>query len=257
MTMRHELARVITSREVARGIIRLAVRSPLIAATALPGQFVNVRVDHRSLYPLLRRPFSVSRTDGEVCELLFNVVGPGTERLAAKRADDTIDMIGPLGKPFCLDHEIGTAVIVAGGLGVAPFPFLTAALEKKGARILTLLGARTRAMVIRDHLTDVRVATDDGSEGLKGTVVDLLERTLSGGQTPNPKIFGCGPTPMLRALSAVAAARDIPCELSLEGSMACGVGLCQGCPVERTAGGRKYALVCTDGPTFESTEITL
>ncbi len=255
--MRHDVARVTAVDEVRPGIFRLGFRASHIASVAQPGQFVNVRVDHESLFPLLRRPFSISRIDGEVCELLFNVVGPGTARLAGKRVGDALDLIGPLGKPFCLDHAFGTAIIVAGGLGVAPFPFLTAALRRMNVRTITLLGARSTGMVVRDHLTDVRVATDDGSDGFRGTVVELLERTLGAEQIAEPRIYGCGPTPMLRALSAAAAVHAIPCELSLEGSMACGVGICQGCPVERTPGGKKYALVCTDGPTFESTEIIL
>jgi dihydroorotate dehydrogenase electron transfer subunit len=95
------------------------------------------------------------------------------------------------------------------------------------------------------------VATDDGSEGFRGTVVELLEHTLQAGTPAGPKIFGCGPTAMLRALAGCARERDIPCEVSLEGPMACGIGICQGCPVELAEGENKYALMCTDGPTFD------
>ena len=243
--------------EVARAIFRLTFRSAAIASSARPGQFVNVRVDHTSTFPLLRRPFSISRVEGDLVELLFSVVGPGTRRMAQKRTGDVLDVLGPLGKPFCLDHQFDTVLIVAGGLGVAPFPFLTDALRTSDRLVVSFVGARTASQLVRNHLRNVQAATDDGSEGFKGTVVECLDAFLSGTPVARPRIFGCGPTPMLRALSEFANAHNLPCELSLEGEMACGVGICQGCPVRRSRGEKKYALVCTEGPTFSATEIVL
>jgi dihydroorotate dehydrogenase electron transfer subunit len=199
----------------------------------------------------------VSRVEGRIVEILFNVVGVGTSILASKRPGDTLDLLGPLGKPFNIRDDFETALLVAGGVGVAPFPLLTDWLMRAGKQIVTFLGARSVYQLSRAYVTNLHVATEDGSEGFQGTVVELLERYLDSHPVVQPKIFGCGPTNMLRALSVVAQRRAIACELSLEGEMACGIGLCQGCPVERADGAAKYALVCKEGPTFNCEEIIL
>ena len=107
------------------------------------------------------------------------------------------------------------------------------------------------------HLLNVQLATDDGSQGFRGTVIDLLKTIVPNDGSNSTKIFGCGPTKMLSALSEFARVRGMECELSLEGDMACGMGLCQGCPVERSDGKKKYSLVCVEGPTFNSKDIIL
>ncbi len=249
-------AEVIVRREVAEGIFRLVLRTPAIAERAEPGQFVNIRCGESCL-PLLRRPFSISRVNGDSIELLFNVIGHGTRMMSSKRPGDTLDVLGPLGTPFGTAGEYTLAILVAGGLGIAPFPFMTDVLQKKKKEILTLIGARTVGHVTDEYLLNVWVATDDGSRGMKGTVVDLLKTRLTKLDKNQVKMFACGPTPMLKALSAFASAEGIDCEMSLEGDMACGMGICQGCPVERTDGKKKYALVCTDGPTFNVKDIVL
>jgi dihydroorotate dehydrogenase electron transfer subunit len=249
-------AQVVAKREVAEGIFRLVLRTSEIALRSAPGQFVNIRCGESCL-PLLRRPFSISRVEEDSIELLFNVIGHGTRMMSSKQAGDTLDVLGPLGTPFGITGNYQKAILVGGGLGIAPFPFLTDALLTAEKEIITLVGARTARQITEQHLKNVRVATDDGSKGMKGTVLDLL-KTVIGGVKPNTvKVFGCGPTPMLKALSALVSAAGIDCELSLEGDMACGMGICQGCPVERTDGKKKYALVCTDGPTFNIKDIIL
>ncbi|MCX6135171.1 MAG: dihydroorotate dehydrogenase electron transfer subunit [Ignavibacteriales bacterium] len=247
---------VVSRKEVAESIYRLAMRSPEIVRRSAPGQFVNIRCGEGCL-PLLRRPFSISRVDGDLVELMFNVIGHGTKMLSLKQPGDVLDVLGPLGTPFGTSGDFAKAILVGGGLGVAPFPFLTDFLLKEKKEIVTLIGARTRSQVTEHHLRNIRVATDDGSMGLKGNVVDLLKAELRGVVGTNVKVFGCGPTAMLKALSAYASSMGIECELSLEGDMACGMGICQGCPVERTDGKKKYALVCTDGPTFKSKDVIL
>ena len=247
---------VVSREEVAEGIYRLKMRSPEIAQRSAPGQFVNIRCGEGCL-PLLRRPFSISRISGDSIELIFNVIGHGTRMMSSKRPGDTLDILGPLGTPFGTTGDFQKAILVGGGLGVAPFPFLTKVLFDANKEILTLIGARSSRQVTEQYLKNVRVATDDGSMGLRGTVIDLLKAELQGAAPERLKVFGCGPTPMLKALSALAASEGFDCELSLEGEMACGMGICQGCPVERTDGKKKYALVCTDGPTFNSKEVKL
>jgi dihydroorotate dehydrogenase electron transfer subunit len=244
-------------REVASGIVVLRFDSPEIAASALPGQFVNIRGTRGWKGLLLRRPFSIARVVGTAIELLFNIVGEGTRLLSEMTTGDELDVLGPLGQPFHYRGDFDTALVVAGGLGVAPFPFLSDVLQKEEKQIVTFLGARTHSQLVTTNLRNVQIATDDGTGGFHGTVVELLDSYLSSRSVPKPKIFGCGPTRMMNALAHYASSVGIPCQLSLEGDMACGVGICQGCPVEIIGGERKYALVCTHGPAFNSSEIIL
>jgi len=249
-------APVVAVREATEGIFVLTFESPFLAASILPGQFVNVRV-HSGWDPLLRRPFSVSRTAGNTLEILFGVVGRGTAILAGKRPGDVVNVLGPLGVPYTIEGNFSNAILIAGGLGVAPMPILTSALKHKGKHVETFLGARAANQLAPFHLENVHNATDDGSKGFHGTVVALAEHYLKEHPIPDAKIFACGPTPMLRAVSDFAKATGIDCQLSLEGDMACGIGICQGCPVERVGAARKYGLVCVDGPAFDSKDIVL
>lgn len=251
-----ELAVVEVQTKMAEGIYGLRFRSERIAQRARPGQFVNVLL-RDTVAPLLRRPFSISQVEGSSVTLIYNVIGRGTRLLAAKQAGDELDVLGPLGKPFAIDGSFGTAYIVAGGLGVAPFPFLVRSLSSVGKSIRTYIGARTGGQILTADLPNVTVATDDGSMGLRGTVVELLREDFRKHPPQSAKIFACGPTPMMKALAALAAETKIECELSLEGDMACGIGLCQGCPVEMRSGENRYLLVCVDGPTFPANEVIL
>jgi dihydroorotate dehydrogenase electron transfer subunit len=244
-------------REVAENVYVLTFHSPLISREVRPGQFLNIKVVEGS-EPLLRRPFSVYNVDGENLEILFNVIGRGTAVLRAKQPHDCIDIIGPLGKPFsCAGDEFDTGVLLAGGLGVAPMPMLTRGLKVAGKEVITFLGARTRKAVTPSYLDNLHIATDDGSEGDRGTVVDLARRMFGRLTLRRPKLFACGPTAMLRAVAELARETGFPCEVSLEGPMACGFGICQGCPVELSGQGKKYALMCKDGPVFDVRTIRL
>ena len=247
---------VVDRSEIAEGIFVVRLRSTQLTEHAAPGQFVNVRCGEGCL-PLLRRPFSISRVEGDVLELMFNVVGQGTRMLASRKSGDLVDVLGPLGVPFGVNGSYETALLVGGGLGAAPLPFLTDRLVHGRKRVITFLGARTEKQLAEQFLVDVHVSTDDGSRGFHGTVVDNLKNYLLVTKPEKPKIFGCGPTRMLKALAEFADTVGIECELSLEGDMACGMGICQGCPVERTDGEKKYSLVCVEGPTFNSHDIIL
>lgn len=253
--MQSHLCSVLSLRSAGRNVYVLTLLAPDLAPRIRPGQFVNIRVED-ALDPLLRRPFSVYRADGDRIEIIFNIVGKGTALLAAHRPGDTLDVLGPLGVPFTLDDErIRTGILVAGGLGVAPMPLTTAALLRRGCGVETFLGARDAATLVTDHLHNVSCATDDGSAGYHGTVVALLEQHLGKGIPPGPKMFACGPHAMLKAAAELAERLDIPCEVSLEGPMGCGVGICQGCPVELRNASQKYALMCKDGSTFDAKAI--
>jgi dihydroorotate dehydrogenase electron transfer subunit len=247
---------VLSVREVAPNIHVLTMHAPRIASSVRAGQFLNIRTSD-SLIPLLRRPFSVYRREGDDLGIIFNVVGAGTKILAGATSSASLDVIGPLGNSFGVGGGYEEALLVAGGLGVAPFPVLTAELLKAGKPVRTFLGARNASQLVRAHLDNVSVSTDDGSAGHHGTVVDLLRAWLTAAPERKRKIFACGPTAMLRALSAFAAEFRVPCEISLESPMACGIGICQGCPVEVKGGPGKYALVCRDGTVFDSVNVVL
>lgn len=252
-----EISAVQNVRRVADNIFLLSFHAPSIARDIRSGQFLNIRIEDAT-DPLLRRPFSAYRKDGENLEILFNVVGRGTALLSNKRPADSIDVLGPLGTPFSLDSpDYDTAVLVGGGLGVAPLPIATEELRSLGKEIVSIVGARNAGQLVTGHLDNVQISTDDGSLGFRGNVVELLGATLKSRHLRRPKIFACGPTVMLRALAAFTLKHNIPCEASLEGPMGCGIGICQGCPVELAGSEKKYALMCKDGPVFDIRTVVL
>src|SRR5690606_5238482 len=151
----------------------------------------------------------------------YNILGEGTRMMAHKKEGEFFDILGPLGNGFNLDDNFETAVIVAGGLGAAPFPFLTRKISDK-KNIITFIGGRNKRDVITYGMKNILTASDDGSVGMKGTVVDLFKSRLQEIKNSKPKIFGCGPNVMLRALKQVCIDNDLNCEVSTEGAMACG-----------------------------------
>jgi len=241
--------------EINRHIYLLKVFSPQLTSIIKPGQFLNIRVTER-VYPLLRRPFSVCDVDGEHLYLMFNILGEGTNILAHKPIGSDLDILGPLGNGFNLDGDYETAVIVAGGLGAAPFPYLTRKLNGK-KNILSFIGGRTKDDVITYNLMNVKEASDDGSLGFKGNVVQLLNQNIELLKSKKIKMFACGPTVMLRALKEFCLKNDFECEASTECAMACGFGICQGCPIESTTESDKYLLVCKDGPVFNIKDVVI
>jgi dihydroorotate dehydrogenase electron transfer subunit len=246
-----ELCPVEGVRTAGEGIHVLSFSSPAMSRLIRPGQFLNLKVEE-ACEPLLRRPFSAYRIEKTTIEIVFNVVGRGTAALRRMKQGDLLDVLGPLGKPFKTDDPgYDTGVLIGGGLGVAPLPLVTAALKEQGKTVVTFLGARSGAQLVTDHLEDPHTATDDGSKGFHGNVVELASAILRKNPVRRPKIFACGPMPMLRAVAAFARASEIPCEVSLEGPMGCGIGICQGCPVELSGPEKSYALMCKDGPTFD------
>ncbi len=241
--------------ELDNRIYLLKIHSPRISNSIKPGQFLNVRVSE-SYYPLLRRPFSVCDVEGEYFYLLFNIYGEGTKILAEKHFGDKIDVLGPLGNGFNLEGDFETAVIVAGGLGAAPFPYLIRKIGDK-KNVLTFIGGRTFKDVITHGMKNILIATDDGSLGFEGTVVSLLKENLSVLNESKVKIFGCGPNAMLHSLKTFCIENDYSCEVSTESAMACGFGICQGCPIESTKNPNKYMLICKDGPVFNIKDVVI
>jgi dihydroorotate dehydrogenase electron transfer subunit len=228
--------------------------APQIASQVMPSQFCNIKVSDTD-FPLLRRPFSVCDIEGDSIFFMFDVHGEGTRILSEKITGDKIEVLGPLGNGFNYEKDFDNAVIIAGGLGVAPFPYLTKKLKDK-VKIISFVGGRSKEYVVKYGLQNVQVATDDGSEGYHGNVIDLVKHKMSEFSNGKTILFGCGPTPMLKALQEFAIENNFECQLSTETAMACGFGICQGCPVQ-SANEDKYLLVCKDGPVFEARDIKL
>jgi len=234
-------------------------------ARANPGQFVMLR-PAESLDPLLRRPFSIHRLvrSGDAVEgieLLYKVVGPVTQRMAALRTGDELDLLGPLGTGFKLPDAPGRIVLVAGGIGIAPLMFLALRLREHGADLTTcrlFLGGRSRNDLLcrRDFEQlgiPVHHTTDDGSSGDQCLVTQPFERQTV--QQPPDLIYACGPMDMLRCVIGVAATRRVPCQVSIETMMACGIGACLGCAVESRLSPQRYLHACLDGPVFDALDL--
>lgn len=253
-----ESGEVLENLAIGGGMVELSVRLPHLARTARPGEFAQLRCGP-GIVPLLRRPMSVAWVDGDVCAFVFEAVGTGTRLLAALREGDRLDVLGPLGLGFTIPGAARHVICVAGGLGCAPFPLAArAALDGGVERVTVLHGAATAARLYPSERfsrgnarIEVVEATDDGSRGHHGSVVDLLAPAIADGVDA---LLACGPNPMLAALAAAletVATRPPVCEVSLEAPMGCGFGTCLGCalPVCGIAG-TAWALCCRQGPVM-------
>jgi len=240
--------------EIQKNIFILRIRAEGISKIAKPGQFCNIKVND-STVPLLRRPFSICEVEDDRISFQINVVGEGTKILTNKKTGDVINLIGPLGNGFNIEGEFENAIIVAGGVGAAPFPFLIKSFDQN-VSIASYVGGRTEEDLITYNLKNIHVSTDDGSKGFHGNVVSFLESEIDKYDINNTVIFACGPNPMLRALSRLSIDRGIRCQVSTESAMACGIGICQGCNIEGTHSDR-FLLVCKDGPVFNAEDVRL
>lgn len=249
-----EKSKVESVQKISDNIFLIKVLSPSIASLAKPGQFCNIKVSENT-FPLLRRPFSICDVEGDQLFFLFDIHGEGTKLISEKKPGESLELLGPLGNGFDYKEGYDTAVIVAGGLGVAPFPFLMKNLPTN-KKVISLIGGRSKKNVVTYGLRNVLIATDDGSEGFHGTVVELLKREIKNISQNKFRIFACGPTPMLKALQNYCVENNYDCQISVECAMACGFGICQGCPIESTKE-KPYLLVCKDGPVFEAKSVKL
>ncbi|MCX5758166.1 MAG: dihydroorotate dehydrogenase electron transfer subunit [Candidatus Hydrogenedentes bacterium] len=250
---------IVMHQEVAPDHFRIAVRASGIAREARAGQFAMLAVAE-GIYPFLRRPMSFERIFPDGVAFLFKVEGEGTRLLARRAVGQMLNVQGPLGRPFPVESRFARHVIVAGGIGVAPFPALAEALVRDCGKVPeVILAARTRGMLLcesdfRQIGCTVHVATDDGSAGVRALAHEVLERLAPGADT---RVYACGPMAMMKAVSEVAMRSGADCQVSLEAQMACGDGACLGCVVEakRELEGEKMLRVCADGPVFDTTLI--
>lgn len=247
------------NKRVAEGVFLMGLRSRGIAAEARPGQFVMIRAG-QDMDPLLRRPFSICGVQNDRVLILYRVVGRGTRILSEARAGDLVQILGPLGNGFAGLETGQHAILVAGGMGIAPLLFLSCSLAPDRYTLLAGFGSADQ-MVGADELglpgLDISIATDDGSAGHHGLVTELLEKETAGIDGRRvARIFSCGPLPMLKAVATIAREGGIPCQVSLEAAMACGLGACQGCAVKTGTGqARAYWHVCQDGPVLDAASL--
>ncbi len=247
--MTHFSARVLANRRVAEDYYELRFEWHGLEEPK-PGQFLTLRASS-GFDPLLRRPFAFSAfgegPSGRTASVLYQPRGKGTAILCAKTEGDALDVLGPLGKPF--PEATGRPVLVAGGIGLGPILFLYRSLHDAGAGPILAFGARTGGMVPKELMPkDALVCTDDGSEGEKAYPHAVIARELEG--KSGFEHFACGPKPFLAAMKALADKRGEQLWVSLEQTMACGVGACMGCAVKLAEGG--YARVCAEGPVFDA-----
>jgi dihydroorotate dehydrogenase electron transfer subunit len=214
--------------------------------------------------PYLPRAFSVAEAeaegDGVRLDFLVEAVGPGTGRLAVLQAGEGLWVTGPLGRPFSSPRELSPAaagaILVGGGIGIAPLAILRRELAADGVPARTLLGFRDRRHSGGLELfacCEVRLASEDGHLGHQGYVTDLLASMLEGSDAASAAVYACGPPAMLEAVRSLCVAREIPAELAMEAPMACGFGACFGCAMPLAAGG--YMRLCVDGPIVRADRI--
>lgn len=243
---------MLRTRKVADRTFLTKFHSPKIAAKVKAGQFVMVSFPVCQ-DPLLPRAFSVCDAEGDNLSLFYVAVGKGTARLSQLKPGEIVILNGPLGKGFPKLLKGEKVWIIVGGSGAALLPILIKTAKKSGAALEIFYGARKKNQLMHISHDLIHYATDDGSNGYHGTAVELVLKHLQK-KKPN-KIFACGPTSMLIALQREVG-QHAETYLSVETPMACGMGLCQGCPVKKK-GEQDYYLACKDGPIFESHEIEL
>ncbi len=251
--MKQFRSQILENPVVAKDYREMFLRWPEGVRVPAPGQILSVRVNS-STVPFLRRPFAIASFDKEtrIASIIYHVRGPGTALMAALIPGDEVDILGPRGFYF----RTGTQrkpLLVGGGVGTGPIVYAANLLASKGYQPVLVLGYRNRELVptLRlDPAVRLLVCTDDGTTGLHGTVIDGLD-SLGEADREDGFVWACGPQPMLRAVHFWAAPKNLPCQVSLEEIMACGVGACMGCTVE-TTDERQVVRVCTEGPVLPS-----
>jgi dihydroorotate dehydrogenase electron transfer subunit len=260
--MTQEKAQILWNKQLGPTYFNMGLSCGTDYSLAIPGQFVMVRtVD--GMDPILRRPFSIHKiieknagTTG--LELLYRVVGAGTQELSKRQPGDVVDILGPLGRGFSVPANVRKIFIVAGGIGVAPMPFLVSYLKAKQLDLTTskvFLGGRSKNDLLcqaefRASGMTVHTTTDDGSSGDQCMVTDAFENEITFNRPDI--IYACGPIEMLACICGIVEKHGLMCQVSIESQMACGIGACLGCAVENRKRPGYYLHVCKGGPVFDA-----
>ena len=249
---------VIEQKMIADGICSMWLDAKEVAVQAKPGQFISVYSNDKSR--VLPRPISICEIDREkgTLRIVYRVVGKGTEEFSKAEAGDSFEILGPLGNGFPIEEAKGKKVLMIGG-GIGVPPMLQTAKEIEGEAII-VSGYRNQDLFLKEELESAGtlfIATEDGSVGTKGNVVDAIREN----QIEADMMFACGPKPMLRALKDYALEKGIPCWISMEEKMACGIGACLACVCKsKEVDGHTNVhnkRVCKEGPVFLAEEVDL
>lgn len=251
-----QIAKVDSQHRLMADVYSMWIDSSQIAGQAKPGQFISVYSKDGA--KLLPRPISICEVDGEAGKLriVYRVVGAGTEEFSGYRAGDDISIMGPLGNGFPMMEADRKAILIGGGIGIPPMLELAKQLSCKKQMVL---GYRDQLFLQEEFAPygEVYIATEDGSAGVKGHVLNAIEEN----QLEADVMFACGPTPMLRGVKAYALEHGIECYLSLEEKMACGIGACLACVCQSKEVDHHSHVhnkrICKDGPVFRAEEVEL
>ena len=253
--------KLLKKEKLVDGIYRFRVEAKEIADLAKPGQFLEIKVS-KTKEPFLRRPISIYNIEEGLVEFIFQAKGRGTDLLSKFEEGDMVNIIGPLGYgTFDVTTEYGSVAIIGGGIGIFPLYELAKELKNK-ASINVYLGFRNKDLVTCEKefeeigLNKLCVTTDDGSYKEKGFAIDFMKKDIEEHRVD--KIFACGPMPLLKAVRQYAMENDIPCQISLEERMGCGIGACLGCAVKVISGKEpRYGHVCKEGPVFNAKDVEI
>ena len=252
-------ATLISREQVTEGHYLLTLDCAEVAQNARPGQFVHLRVGDGT-DPLLRRPLSImlSQPDRREVQILVRTVGRGTGIVATHDEGTRYDLLGPLGSGWSIPQGDDPVLLVAGGIGVAPLIFVADSTRMADPQpyVRAIFGGLTTESLVcwtefAARCDEFIAVTEDGSTGETGLVTDVLAPELD--RDPPTRVYACGPDGMLAAVARICAEAGVPCEVSMEQWMGCGVGACLGCAIPASAGG--YVRVCTEGPVFDATQI--
>lgn len=257
-------AKLLEKIKLKEDVFHYKVEAPEIVKMAMPGHFIEIRVNN-DIEPFLRRPISIHNMDKEkgILEFIFQVKGKGTDILSQKNVGEKIDILGPLGSGTFKYDKYQNIAVIGGGIGVFPLYELCKEAKADNRNVSTYLGFRSKDFVLLEeefaNVSDkLTITTDDGSYANKGFAINFLEKDIEDGKVDC--IYACGPLPMLRAVRELAIKKDIPCQISLEERMGCGLGVCLGCAVKTarsTKESPEYWHVCKGGPVFSAKEVEI
>lgn len=257
-------AELVKKEQLKPDIFKFSVKAPSMVKEARPGNFIEIRVSEQT-EPFLRRPISIYHLDKEngILEFIFQVKGKGTEILAQREVGKPIDIVGPIGYGTFKYEDYQNIAIIGGGIGVFPLYELAKSAQIDKKNVMTYLGFRSKDFIVLEEefkkvSNELILTTDDGTYAKKGFAINYLEKDVEAGKID--AIYACGPLPMLKAVQKLAIERDIPCQISLEEKMACGLGVCLGCAVKTAKSPKdapEYWHVCKAGPVFNAKDVEI
>ena len=252
---------IVKNKQIAPDYFLMEINASEIAQKGIPGQFVHVKVteDSKTYDPLLRRPFSFYDIDKKqgIIKLVYELVGKGTKILTKFSSGDSINILGPLGNGFNINHSHKKPILIGGGMGIVPLYYLARELIKNDLEITMMIGGNKEENIkffikqLEKLDLNLHIATIDGSRGYKGTVLDLWKENNDKFQKKD-YIYSCGPEAMLSEIKKYAGNLNIKGEFSLEARMGCGIGVCLSCVCKTVDGNQR---VCKEGPVFALNEV--